>query len=101
MDEAVTTGVRYLEQHSRLAESVVSTTERLDASLRRASDGYLDLKVLLPLGVAAATSLHKSRSKGTPMWMTMGIFAFNAFMSLHRHRIDAPVDVVARRVHHA
>jgi hypothetical protein len=100
MDDVVSTGVKYLERHSRLAESVVSTAEQLDTSLRRASDGYLDLKVLLPLGVAAATSLHKSRTKGTPMWMTMGIFAFNAFLSLHRHRIDAPVDVVAKRARH-
>lgn len=102
MDDAVTTGVRYLEQHSRLAESVVSTAEQLDTGLRRASDGYLDLKVLLPLGFAAATSLHKARAKGTPMWMTMGIFAFNTFLSLHRHRIDAPVvDVVVKHARHA
>jgi hypothetical protein len=102
MDDAVTTGIRYLERHSRLAESVVSTAEQLDTSLRRASDGYLDLKVLLPLGIAAATSLHKARGKGTPMWMTMGIFAFNAFLSLHRHRIDGPVvDVVFKRAPHA
>ena len=101
VDDAVTTGVRYLKQHSRLAESVVCTAEQLDTSLRKASDGYLDLKVLLPLGVAAATSLHKARGKGTPMWMTMGIFAFNAFLSLHRHRIDAPMDVVIKSTHHA
>jgi hypothetical protein len=102
MDDAVTTGVRYLEHHSRLAESVVSTAEVLDARLRRASDGYLDLKVLLPLGVAAATSLHKARGRGTPMWMTMGVFAFNAFLTLHRHRIDAVVaDVVVKPARHA
>jgi hypothetical protein len=102
MDDAVITGVRYLERHSRLAESVVSTAEQMDNSLRRASDGYLDLKVLLPLGVAAATSMHKARGKGTPMWMTMGIFAFNAFLSLHRHRIDAPVvDAGVTRARHA
>jgi hypothetical protein len=102
MDEAVATGVRYLEQHSRLAESVVSTAEQLDTHLRRVSDGYLDLKLLLPLGVAVATSLHKARAKGTPMWMTMGIFAFNAFLNLHRHRIDAAVvDVVVKRASHA
>jgi hypothetical protein len=102
VDDAVTTGVEYLERHSRLAESVVSTAQHLDTRLRKASDGYLDLKVLLPLGVAVATSMHKSRGQGTPMWMTMGIFAFNAFLSLHRHRIDAPVlDVVVTRAHHA
>lgn len=91
IDEAVTTGARYLERHSRLAEVIVSTAEQLDSNLRRASEGLLDLKVLLPLGVAAATSLHKARSRGTPMWLTVSTFAFNAFLTLHRHRIDAPV----------
>lgn len=91
IDEAVTTGSRYLQRHSRLAEAIVSTAEQLDSGLRNASDGYLDLKVLLPLGVAAATSLHKARGRGTPMWLTLSTFAFNAFLSLHRHRMDAPV----------
>jgi hypothetical protein len=75
----------------------------LDSGLRHASDGYLDLKVLLPLGVAAATSLHKARGRGTPMWLTLSTFAFNAFLALHRHRIDTPiVQIVSRpRRNHA
>jgi hypothetical protein len=81
---------RYMGKHSRLAETIVSTAEDLDAGLRTASGGYLDLKVLLPLGVGVASSLHKSRHRGTPMWMTLGTFAFNAFVALHRRRIDAP-----------
>lgn len=102
IDEAVTAGSRYLERHSRLAEAIVSTAEQLDSGLRSASDGYLDLKVLLPLGVAAATSLHKARGRGTPMWMTLSTFAFNAFLALHRHRIDTPVvQIVSRPKHHA
>ena len=102
IDDAVTTGVRYLERHSRLAESVVSSAEQLDSRLRRASDGYLDLKLGLPLGVAAAAALHKARGKGTPMWMSMSVFAFNTFLSLHRHRIDTPMqDAATRRERHA
>jgi hypothetical protein len=101
IDESVTEGARYLAQHSRLAENLVSTAELLDANLRKASDGYLDLKMLLPLGVAVATSLHKARSRGTPMWMSLGTFAFNAFLTLHRHRIDAPsVQIVSRSRRH-
>lgn len=102
IDEAVTAGSRYLARHSRLAETIVSTAEQLDSGLRSASDGYLDLKLLLPLGVAAATSLHKARGRGTPMWMTLSTFAFNAFLALHRHRIDTPVvQIVSRPKHHA
>jgi hypothetical protein len=90
MEDVVTEGLRYLENHSRLAESIVVTAEYLDSSLRKASDGLLDLKVLLPLGVVAATTLTKARGRGTPMWITLGSFAFNAFLTLHRRRIDRP-----------
>lgn len=97
IEEVVTMSARYLEQHSRIAESIVSTAEHLDSSLRKASDGYLDLKVLLPLGVVVATSLHKARGRGTPMWLTLGTFAFNTFLTLHRQRIDTPaVQTVSR-----
>ncbi len=89
IDGVVAEGVRYLEQHSRIAESIVSTAEHLDSSLRKVSDGYLDLKVLLPLGVVVATSLHKGRSRGTPMWLSLSTFAFNTFLTLHRQRIDS------------
>lgn len=102
IDEAVTAGARYLKSHSRLAEAIVSAAEDLDSNLRRASDGYLDLKVLVPLGVAAASAMHKARSRGTPMWLTLGTFAFNAFLSLHRHRIDTPlIQIISRRKKHA
>lgn len=102
IDEAVTAGARYLKSHSRLAEAIVSAAEDLDFNLRRVSDGYLDMKVLLPLGVAAASSMHKARSRGTPMWLTLSTFAFNAFLALHRHRIDTPmVQIVSRRRKHA
>lgn len=102
IDEAVIAGSRYLGSHSRLAEAIVSTAEQLDSGLRYASDGYLDLKVLLPLGVAAATSLHKARGRGTPMWLTLSTFAFNAFLALHRHRMDAPVvQIVSKAKRHA
>ena len=83
-------GITYLEHHSQLAEAIVAGAERLDCSLRRASDGYLDLKVLFPITMAAFSTLHKARSKGTPMWMTLCTFAFNTFISLHRNRLDSP-----------
>jgi hypothetical protein len=91
VDEAVASGSHYLAQHSRLAEDLVFGAEQLDLRLRRASDGYLDLKILLPLLFAAATSMRQARGRGTPMWLSLGTFAFNSFISLHRQRIDAPV----------
>jgi len=93
VDDAVVAGTHhhYLAQHSRLAEDLVAGAEQLDVKLRRASDGYIDLKLLLPLVFAAATSMRQTRGRGTPMWLSLGTFAFNTFLSLHRERIDAPV----------
>jgi hypothetical protein len=91
IDEAVTSSSHYLARHSRLAEGIVASAEQLDSRLRRASDGYLDLKLLLPLAFAAATSMRQARGRGTPMWLSLGTFAFNSFVSLHRQRINAPV----------
>ncbi len=64
VDEAVATGTHehYLAQHSRLAEDLVAGAEQLDLKLRSVSDGYVDLKLLLPLVFASALSLHPLRS---------------------------------------
>jgi hypothetical protein len=91
VDEAVTDSSHYLARHSRMAEGIVSGAEVLDNRLRQASAGYLDLKLLLPLAFAAATSMRQARGRGTPMWLSLGTFAFNSFISLHRQRINAPV----------
>lgn len=91
IDVAVASGAYYMAKQSRLAESLVAGAEELDFRLRQASDGYVDLKLLLPLLFAAATSMRQARGTGTPMWLSLGTFAFNSFLSLHRERIGAPV----------
>jgi hypothetical protein len=93
VDEAVATGTHehYLAQHSRLAEDLVAGAEQLDLKLRSVSDGYVDLKLLLPLVFAVATSMRQVRGRGTPMWLSLGTFAFNSFLAMHRQRIEAPV----------
>jgi hypothetical protein len=96
--EPVAESFVYPEQHSRIAESIVSVVEEIDNKLRQASNGYLDLKVLLPTGIAIATSLNKARARGTPMWLSLGTFAFNTFLTLHHNRIDMPyVQIFTRK----
>jgi copper chaperone CopZ len=97
IDVAVATGAHYLAKQSRLAESLVAGAEELDFRLRRASDGYVDLKLF-----AAATSMRQARGTGTPMWLSLGTFAFNSFLTLHRERIGAPViKIVSTGLSHA
>lgn len=102
IDEAVSGGAHYLGSHSRMADRILSGAEQMDARLRSASDGYLDLKILVPLVFAAATSMRQARGRGTPMWLSLGTFAFNSFMTLHRERTEAPVvKIVATGPAHA
>lgn len=98
IDERVVVHRRTARHHSRLAETILMSAEHLDANIRNASGGLLDLKVLMPFGVAIVTTLHKSRGKSTPMWMSVSTFAFNAFVALHRHRIEAPIVQIVSRV---
>ncbi len=102
IDDAVSGGAHYLGTHSRMADSLLTGAEQIDARLRSASDGYLDLKILVPLVFAAATSMRQARGRGTPMWLSLGTFAFNSFMTLHRERTEAPVvKIVAAGTPHA
>lgn len=68
---------------SHVAGAIVSTSLRLDSSMRRASAGYVDLKLLLPVLFATASSYMMRSGQGTPMWMTLAVSAFNSFVSLH------------------
>ncbi len=103
IDVAVASGASsYLAKQSRLAESLMAGAEELDFRMRQASDGYVDLKLLLPLMFAVATSMRQARGTGTPMWLSLGTFAFNSFLSLHRERMGAPVvKVVSTGLSHA
>jgi len=72
-----------MPSRSHVARAIVSTSARLDSSVRRASAGYVDLKLLLPLVFAAVGSVMLRSSRGTPMWMTLAVSAFNSFLTLH------------------
>jgi len=74
---------RPLPSQSHVARAIVSTSLQMDSSMRRASAGYVDLKLLLPVLFAAASSFMMRSGQGTPMWMTLAVSAFNSFLSLH------------------
>jgi hypothetical protein len=72
-----------LAAHSELARSVVNETKRLDVAVKRATDNTVDLKVLVPLGLAAVSLLYVGTDISTPLWLSLGVFSFNSFVSLH------------------
>jgi len=65
------------------ARRVDSFFKQLDHEIRLATDNEVDLKFILPFGVAVLGLLALRHSSTTPLWLTLLIFAFNSFLGLH------------------
>jgi hypothetical protein len=78
----------FLAEHSSLARSLVQYAKQLDRELKRATGNNLDLKILVPIGLAAVTFLEIGAAAATPMWVTLVIFSLNHFVELHAHDAD-------------
>src|SRR5919109_2247035 len=76
----------FLGAHSELARRMITAIQQLNAGVRRASSNTVDLKVLLPLGLALYAVAEAGTEAVTPLWVTLGIFAFNSFVALHHPR---------------
>jgi hypothetical protein len=78
----------YLAEHSHIARSVVEAVKQLDRQLKRSSNNNLDLKIMVPIALAAVTFLEIGAAAATPMWVTLAIFSMNHFVELHAHDAD-------------
>jgi hypothetical protein len=74
----------FLAAHSEVALQVVQAVKSLNREVRVATDNAVDLKVLLPPGLAVWAFLEHGVEAATPLWVTLAIFSFNSFVSLHR-----------------
>lgn len=83
MAQRIEAEAEFLSQHSDTARIIVDAVKQLDMNIRRATHNAVDLKVLLPLGLAAYSVLEIGIEASTPLWVTLGIFSFNSFISLH------------------
>jgi hypothetical protein len=79
---------KHLKSHgSELARELLAFATALDQELKQATDGILDLRMLLPAGAGALSAATRARQPAgpTPLWLTLAIFAFHSFVSLHRN----------------
>ena len=74
---------RYQRGRSIAARRVDAVFKQLDHEIRVASNNEIDLKFILPFGVAVLGMLALRYSSATPLWLTLLIFAFNSFLGLH------------------
>jgi hypothetical protein len=72
-----------LRGRSISARKVDSFFKQVDHEIRMATDNEVDLKFILPFGVAVLGLLALRYSSATPLWLTLLIFAFNSFLGLH------------------
>ncbi len=74
-----------------MAHSVTQVVSTLNAEIGRATDGIVDLQVLMPLGLSAL-ALRQILVKGLQIdeipWYAMAWYAFDSFVKLNRS--DAP-----------
>jgi hypothetical protein len=81
--EKVEQEAEFLAAHSKVALAVVSAARQFDVLIKRATGNILDLRVLLPMGLAFWAFFKSGSKLSTPLWVTLGISAFNAFVALH------------------
>jgi hypothetical protein len=62
----------------------------LHAEVKRATDNNLDLAVLLPLTVGAIAVRKLKSPESTPLWLTLAIFSFQTFLTLHTQQTKNP-----------
>ncbi len=73
----------FLAAHSDLAQYIVNSIKALNRAVREATGNAVDLKVLLPAGLAIWAYLKSTTEAATPLWATLAIFSFNSFVTLH------------------
>ena len=75
----------FLSSHSRGAKALFDALRKFDIGLKKATDNNVDLKVLAPLGLAVYAFMELGFEAATPVWLTLGVFSFNHFVTLHTH----------------
>ena len=83
--EKIEREAEFLSHHSELAFHVVNAVKSLNKEIRSATGNTVDLKVLLPAGLAVWAFFKAGAEISTPLWVTLGIFSFNSFVALHHH----------------
>jgi hypothetical protein len=68
---------------SAAAKAITSFFKNADREIRELTGNELDLKVLLPLVAGVLGLLALRRRATTPLWLTLLIFAFHSFLTLH------------------
>jgi hypothetical protein len=81
--EALEKEAEFLSSHSHTAKIVFDLLRKADLALKQSTGNNIDLKVVAPLGLAVYSFLELGFEAATPVWLTLGLFSFNHFVTLH------------------
>jgi hypothetical protein len=77
----------FLAEHSHTAAVIVDFFARLDAGIKRHSDNYVDLKIVLAAIIVGGTMMEVGMAAATPVWLTLAVFSVNHMVQLHQHQL--------------
>ncbi|HEY6333911.1 MAG TPA: hypothetical protein VI756_31635 [Blastocatellia bacterium] len=85
MEQQIEREAEFLAEHSDAAKAVVDFCRSVDRQVKVVTNNAVDLKVLVPLGLAVGTFLGLGLEAATPIWLTLGLFSANHFVEMHAH----------------
>jgi hypothetical protein len=77
----------FLAQHSHSAKLIVEFFTQLDGAIKRHTDNYVDLKIVLAAIIVGGTIFEVGMSAATPVWLTLCVFSVNHMVQLHQHQL--------------
>ncbi len=76
------------EDLPQATQVLINSFKRLNAEVSAASGNGVDMKALLPISLAVYALLKIGSELTTPLWVTLGLFSFSSFVSLHPGALD-------------
>jgi hypothetical protein len=69
---------------SEMARAITGIMGEVNTGIKRQTDNIIDLKFLLPFGMAMYGAFKADKRAGTPLWLTMILFSFTSFVMLNQ-----------------
>ncbi len=77
----------FLAQHSHTARVIVDFFTRLDQTIKKNTNNFVDLKILLAAGLIVGTIAGVGLHTATPVWLVLVVFSINHMVMLHQHQL--------------
>ena len=73
----------FLAEHSQFARMIVDGFKEIDREIKKATNNYIDLKIVFAVIIIGFTVFEVGVGAATPVWVTLVIFSLNHFVEMH------------------